>query len=169
MPDKYEALSQLRITQQCPARWSHMVGDDQVRHCGKCDRNVYNVSAMTRDEALRVIEAHEGKMCMRFYSRPDGTVMTKDCGFIPKLKIKVGAALGALFGFTGFLAFPVFAQGGAKMSPAAEAKYAARSLAMGLENAVDGDAEDKKFAAMELEKSKERLRSAAGRMDEQER
>jgi hypothetical protein len=35
----------------CDARWDEMVGDDRVRHCGSCARDVYDVSAMCEREA----------------------------------------------------------------------------------------------------------------------
>jgi hypothetical protein len=51
-----------------------------VRFCGKCQLNVYNLSGMSRRDAERVVGAREGRVCVRFYRRPDGTVMTRDCG-----------------------------------------------------------------------------------------
>ncbi|GJQ30058.1 MAG: hypothetical protein HBSAPP03_19420 [Phycisphaerae bacterium] len=56
-----------------------MDGDDRVRRCGQCDKYVYNVTAMTRDEAERLIVAREGRACLRLYRRADGTVLTADC------------------------------------------------------------------------------------------
>jgi len=34
---------------------------------------------MTAVEATALIAQHEGKLCVRFYRREDGTIMTKDC------------------------------------------------------------------------------------------
>jgi hypothetical protein len=56
-----------------------MTGDDQVRFCGACEKHVYNLSAMTRDEAERLLVEREGRLCVRFYQREDGTVLTADC------------------------------------------------------------------------------------------
>ena len=53
-----------------------MPGDEQVRHCGQCKQNVYNVEAFTRAEALRLLN---GRACLRIYRRPDNTVLTSDC------------------------------------------------------------------------------------------
>jgi hypothetical protein len=72
-------LDRVRVASPCNAVWSDMVGNDQVRHCAQCDKNVYDLSAMTRAEAESVIEKHEGKLCARFYRRADGTVLTQDC------------------------------------------------------------------------------------------
>jgi hypothetical protein len=72
-------LSNLRLGYACPERWDDMVGDDRVRDCGSCKRQVFNLSEMTRAEAEALLATHGLKPCVRFYRRPDGTVMTRDC------------------------------------------------------------------------------------------
>src|SRR5579862_1796854 len=74
-----DPLKQVRIAAPCPASWMSMKGDDQVRFCGSCKLNVYNISEMRRDEALALIQSHEGRLCIRMYQRQDGTVLTKNC------------------------------------------------------------------------------------------
>src|SRR5690348_11198318 len=44
-------LDRIQIASPCEASWDAMNGDDRVRFCGLCEKNVYNLSAMTRDEA----------------------------------------------------------------------------------------------------------------------
>jgi len=56
-----------------------MSGDDRVRHCAACDKQVYNFAAMTGAEAEALIRKHEGRLCGRLYRRADGTVLTADC------------------------------------------------------------------------------------------
>src|SRR5262249_46221013 len=56
-----------------------MEGDDRVRFCGRCRKNVYNLSEMTEAEAQRLLVDKEGRLCARLYRRRDGTVLTKDC------------------------------------------------------------------------------------------
>jgi hypothetical protein len=56
-----------------------MPGDDRVRHCPECARSVFNLSGMTRAAAEELVLGAEGRVCIRFYRRPDGTVMTADC------------------------------------------------------------------------------------------
>jgi hypothetical protein len=76
-------LSRVQIASPCPMRWEdmHAVGDgERVRHCDQCDLNVYNLSAMTGEDAERLLEAHEGRrLCGAFFRREDGTVLTQDC------------------------------------------------------------------------------------------
>lgn len=72
-------LNEIRIASPCPANWNEMVGDERRRYCGECKLNVYNLSGMTRHEAENLILDSEGRLCVRFYRRSDGTILTKDC------------------------------------------------------------------------------------------
>jgi hypothetical protein len=56
-----------------------MVGTERVRFCGQCSLNVYNLSAMTKRDAERLIAETEGRLCVRYYRRADGTILTKNC------------------------------------------------------------------------------------------
>jgi hypothetical protein len=56
-----------------------MRGDDAVRFCGKCGKNVYDVRSLTRQEALDLVEKAEGRVCMQLSWRRDGTLATGDC------------------------------------------------------------------------------------------
>ncbi len=73
------SLETIQVAKPCHADWDAMTGDAQVRHCGSCRKNVYNLSEMTRAQAEAVILEHEGHLCVRFYTRADGTVLTQDC------------------------------------------------------------------------------------------
>ncbi|MBS1121524.1 MAG: hypothetical protein H6Q90_3752 [Deltaproteobacteria bacterium] len=55
-----------------------MSGSETVRHCGTCRKDVYNLSAMTEAEADSVLTSG-GDRCIRFFYRPDGTVVTSRC------------------------------------------------------------------------------------------
>lgn len=72
-------LPNLKIGFACKERWDDMVGDERVRACAGCDRPVFNLSEMTRAEAERVLATRGLTPCVRFYRRPDGTIMTADC------------------------------------------------------------------------------------------
>src|SRR5215467_14976203 len=72
-------LDNIRVASPCPASWEKMTGDDRVRFCQECKLNVYNLSEMTRLEAEKLIANREGRLCVRFYRRADGTILTRDC------------------------------------------------------------------------------------------
>lgn len=72
-------LDQVSIASPCHASWSDMSGDERARFCRHCKLNVYNLSDMTRDEAEAFVRQSEGRTCVRFYRRHDGTILTRDC------------------------------------------------------------------------------------------
>jgi hypothetical protein len=72
-------LDSIRIASPCTADWDQMTGDDRVRFCKECNKNVFNLSEMTREEAQKLLTEHTGRLCLRLYRRPDGTVLTADC------------------------------------------------------------------------------------------
>jgi hypothetical protein len=72
-------LDTLRLANPCPAAWEEMVGDDRVRFCKRCQLHVYNLSALPRHEAEAFLDEREGRTCLRFYRRADGTILTRDC------------------------------------------------------------------------------------------
>ena len=72
-------LDHVRIAAPCKADWNQMIGDERVRFCGQCSLNVYNLSSMTKSDAESLIARNEGRLCIRFYRRSDGSIITKDC------------------------------------------------------------------------------------------
>ena len=102
---KLPVLPNIRVASPCSADWAAMTGDDRVRACADCNKNVYNLSEMTREEAEALIVAKEGRLCVRYFQRKDGTILLKDCvvGVAQKRKRRVIAAGAAalLAGGTG--------------------------------------------------------------------
>lgn len=75
-----ELLSRVRVAAPCPASWQAMSGDDAVRHCALCDKNVYDFSGHTAQEAAHLLAEHEGgELCARLHRRRDGTLIMGDC------------------------------------------------------------------------------------------
>jgi hypothetical protein len=74
-----DVLDRISIASPCTADWASMTGDERVRFCSECRLNVYNLSAMSREDAAALIVEREGCLCVRFYRRADGTVLTQDC------------------------------------------------------------------------------------------
>ena len=72
-------LTNIKIASPCSANWNEMIGDERRRFCGECKLNVYNLSGMSQTEAENLLLNSEGRLCVRFYKRADGTVLTKDC------------------------------------------------------------------------------------------
>jgi hypothetical protein len=72
-------LKNVRVASPCNVDWNQMLGDDRARFCGQCNLNVYNLSDMTRSEAELLIGNKEGRLCVRYYKRKDGSIITRDC------------------------------------------------------------------------------------------
>ncbi len=72
-------LDNIKIASPCAADWDAMIGSERSRHCGECKLNVYNLSDMTRQEAENFLIQAEGRVCVRYFKRADGTVLTADC------------------------------------------------------------------------------------------
>lgn len=72
-------LDNIQVASPCHARWNDMNGDERARFCGQCQKNVYNLSAMTRAQIGSLVREKEGKFCGRFYRRADGRLLTADC------------------------------------------------------------------------------------------
>lgn len=89
-------LDRIEIASPCSASWEAMRGDDRVRFCESCQKNVYDLSAMARAEAEQLVADREGSLCVRFYRRQDGTVMTADCPVGVKKKRRKRVAMAVV-------------------------------------------------------------------------
>ena len=131
MPKYTSPLEGVRVAAPCPADWDRMVGDERARFCDRCSLHVYNLSGMTRREAEALITNAEGRLCVRYYSRPDGTILTQNCpvglrAIRQKVTRVAGAFLSAVLGFFtgvginfGFGAARAEVMGGAAVSESA--------------------------------------------------
>jgi hypothetical protein len=104
-------LDTVQVAKPCPASWDEMKGDKKVRFCAHCRLNVFNLSAMDVEEAANLIAAQDGRLCVRFYRRRDGTILTQDCpvgvaAWKKRLSMvwssTAGACMAVLGGFVGW-------------------------------------------------------------------
>ena len=70
------SLDVIQINSPCTENWDAMRGDERVRFCQGCQKHVFNLSAMTRPEAERVVCEAAGHLCVRFIPAEDGAVQT---------------------------------------------------------------------------------------------
>jgi hypothetical protein len=106
VPDELQVLQEIRIASPCRASWEEMQGDDRSRFCDHCRLHVYNLSAMSPDEAAALVHEQEGRLCVRYYARNDGTMLTEDCpiGFQAarrRVLTRLATAAAALVGLIG--------------------------------------------------------------------
>lgn len=124
-------LDNLRVASPCTVDWEQMSGDDRVRACAQCQKKVYNLSELTREEAEALIVRTHGDLCGRYYQRKDGTVLLKDCevGVARNRKRKAIAVGAAAFlgGFGALLALAHRHQATPVAAPCALGEVAAAS------------------------------------------
>ncbi|MDP1560267.1 MAG: hypothetical protein Q8M16_02615, partial [Pirellulaceae bacterium] len=58
--------------------WDKMVGDERVRFCGECQRQVWNFFEMTDAEIVEVMRVNPERLCAQITKTKDGTLVTKD-------------------------------------------------------------------------------------------
>jgi hypothetical protein len=72
------SLDVIRVAEPCPQSWDAMTGDTRARYCAGCHKHVYDLSAMSRSEAEKLVCESAGGMCVRFSRAADGRVRTLD-------------------------------------------------------------------------------------------
>jgi hypothetical protein len=75
MPKK-SLLDSIDVPAPCPKKWDEMTGDDKTRFCGSCEKNIYNISAMTAKEARKLLFQSKEKLCIRIERDSDGKIQT---------------------------------------------------------------------------------------------
>jgi hypothetical protein len=102
-------LDNIRVASPCNASWAGMTGDDRVRHCGSCNKNVFNLSELTREQAESLITENNGKLCVRYFRRSDGTILAgDDCQVGTRRKrTRIALIAGATAAALGSTAFAV--------------------------------------------------------------
>jgi hypothetical protein len=140
-------LDELRVASPCNVSWDAMTGDDRVRFCGSCEKNVYNLSSMPREEAEALLAKHESSVCVRFYRRADGTVLTADCPVgVRRKRLRRGVLAVAGAGALAAAATAAFAHQGKPVhvvmgEPVADDRFATRTMGRAvIEPAVMGSA-----------------------------
>ena len=63
--EKVNYLKRVQIASPCKADWDKMDGDERVRHCQLCNLNVFNISEMTTDEAVKLLQNKTGRLCIQ--------------------------------------------------------------------------------------------------------
>ena len=76
---RIDILDSVRVASPCPMKWEEMYGDERRRFCEPCERSVYDISSMSSEEARCFLLQHEGRVCVAFFRRADGRIMTTDC------------------------------------------------------------------------------------------
>lgn len=101
---KPNLLDRVKVVAPCHEDWDTMRGNDEVRFCSHCAKDVHNLSAMTRAGAEALIRKSGGRLCVRYVTRPDKTIATAS-PVIPLFKLTRRASKLTATAFTAALTF----------------------------------------------------------------
>ncbi len=125
---KLSIIDTMGVAADCGVPWDSMPGDSRTRYCEHCKLNVHNISNMTRQEAEAFLQRFvdgkvssegnkAGRLCVDFYRRSDGTILTQDCPVgLAKLKRKARLAAARAVLAVGTLVATVWASAGLNKS-----------------------------------------------------
>ncbi|HJS52369.1 MAG TPA: hypothetical protein VJ781_10755, partial [Pyrinomonadaceae bacterium] len=69
MPRK-RFIDRIKVKDPCTQDWETMRGNDTVRFCDHCWKNVTDISTMTRKRAMKVVRKSKGSLCVRYLEEP---------------------------------------------------------------------------------------------------
>src|SRR5438093_1429132 len=67
---KKSVLDAMRVSSPCNENWDEMTGNDRVRFCSHCAKDVNDISTMTPKEAVRLVRSSGGQICIRYKFDP---------------------------------------------------------------------------------------------------
>ncbi len=108
---KKRYIEKVRVKDPCTQDWNEMTGNDQVRFCTHCAKDVNDLSTMTKSEARRLVRQSNGQLCIRYIKHPEtgAPVFTDQLVQISRRMPRVAAGvIGASISLSTF----AYAQGG---------------------------------------------------------
>jgi Carboxypeptidase regulatory-like domain/Ankyrin repeats (3 copies)/Ankyrin repeat len=73
---KLTFLDSIDVKTPCSESWDEMTGNEQVRFCSHCAKDVHKLTEMTRKQARKLVTKSEGGICVQYRRRPDGRIDT---------------------------------------------------------------------------------------------
>jgi hypothetical protein len=73
---KKNFLDSVEVKLPCSESWNEMIGNNEVRFCSHCAKDVHNLSEMTRAKAEKLLKKSNGKLCVRYVQTPQGKLIT---------------------------------------------------------------------------------------------
>ncbi|MEO6335041.1 MAG: ankyrin repeat domain-containing protein [Pyrinomonadaceae bacterium] len=67
---KKSFIDSIKVADPCTEKWDEMTGNDRVRFCSHCAKDVNNISEMTRKEVERLVRKSGGRLCVRYRVDP---------------------------------------------------------------------------------------------------
>jgi hypothetical protein len=70
-----DLLDRIEVKSPCSEIWDEMFGNDEIRFCSHCAKDVHNLSAMTRKTAAELITRSNGNICVRYEKDQSGKII----------------------------------------------------------------------------------------------
>jgi hypothetical protein len=106
---KRSRLNSIQVKDPCSQDWNKMFGNDKVRFCEHCVKNVHDLSAMTRKKAEALVARSKGGICVRYIRRPDGDIQTVS-DKLYQISGRASRLAASVFGASLTLASSIYAQ-----------------------------------------------------------
>lgn len=71
-------LDLIEVESPCSKDWNRMRGSDEKRFCDHCNRDVYDLGAMSEADVQNLLCRQAGKLCVRFTRLSSGKIQTLD-------------------------------------------------------------------------------------------
>jgi hypothetical protein len=79
---KRTRLEAFDVPKPCAVAWESMRGTAAVRECARCERQIHDLSALTRAEAEQLLSGGE-RICVRLVRTANGRIVTADAPLLP--------------------------------------------------------------------------------------
>ena len=67
---KRSLIDSIEVKKACSENWDAMKGNERVRFCSHCALEVNDLSALTRKQAMRLVNESGGRICVRYVKNP---------------------------------------------------------------------------------------------------
>jgi hypothetical protein len=92
---KKSFVDAIEVKSPCTESWEEMTGNDVVRFCSHCSKNVNNLSEMTRRQAEKLVRKSGGRLCVKYKTQP-ATGLPVFAQKINRLAARSGIAAGVI-------------------------------------------------------------------------
>ncbi|HXI88605.1 MAG TPA: hypothetical protein VNO24_01205, partial [Blastocatellia bacterium] len=75
---KKNTLDRVYLKKPCSTEWNLMEGNDQLRFCSECNKQVHHLSTMTRKQAEDLLAKAGGELCAKIDRDDRGKIITAD-------------------------------------------------------------------------------------------
>jgi hypothetical protein len=84
-----EPIEAQKKVSSCPFAWTDESVKERFKHCGNCQRAIYQFDGLELEQAKALILKRENRVKFTLYERPDGKFMTSDCPVAQRKRVQL--------------------------------------------------------------------------------